>query len=59
MVLLPLGLFFQYIDERLKIFWLVKATRITTMHKSLSTRSFEPFIASYIGYLQGDAFTNE
>lgn len=59
LVLLPLGWIFSFADERFKILWLVKAIRIKTLHHSLSKRSFEPFIAYYISYLQGDAFTNE
>jgi hypothetical protein len=58
-VLLPLGAIFSLIDPRLKILVFLKAIRIKTLHQSLSKRSFEPFIAYYISYLQGDAFTNE
>jgi hypothetical protein len=47
-VLVPLGVIFSIIDERFKILVFLKAIRITTLHKNLSKRSFEPFIAYYI-----------
>lgn len=55
---LPLGYMFEFIDEKFKILWLIKALRIKELHGYLGKRSFQPIINAYINALRGNSLND-
>lgn len=58
-VFLPIGLVSTYIDNRLKIFWIIKAFRIVKLNMFIGERYIEPIVTMRIKNLQLRALKDE